>query len=84
MHGGHLRLKQTHPYYHQVQLQLYVGVDLYAWCDFCVYTTKGVAVERISLDTSWCNTAIPELESYFDAYVLPEIVNPMYKPSFVL
>lgn len=52
--------------------------------DLCVYTTKGVAIERILLDTNWCSTATPELESYFDAYMLPEIVNPMYKPSFVL
>ena len=84
LHNGTFRLKRNHPYYHQVQLQLFVGADLYDWCDFCVYTTKGVAVERILLDTNWCSTAIPELESYFDAYMLPEIVNPMYKPSFVL
>ena len=31
-------LKNNHSYYHQVQLQLYVGSDLYDWCDFCIYT----------------------------------------------
>ena len=78
---GKFRLKRNHGYYHQVQLQLYVGMDLYDWCDFCVYTLKGVAVERIYADTEWC---IPELESYFDAYMLPEIISPVYKPSYVL
>ena len=37
-------LKPNHSYYHQVQLQLYVGSDLYKWCDFCVYTTKGLSI----------------------------------------
>ena len=82
--NGNLRLKRNHPHYHQVQLQLFVGIDLYDWCDFYVYTTKGVDIEQISIDATWCGTAIPELESYFDAYMLPEIVNPMYKPSFIL
>ena len=78
--NGNLRLKRNHPYY-QIQLQFFVGIDLYDWCDFCVYTTKGVAIEQISIDATWYGT---ELESYFDAYMLPEIVNPMYKPSFIL
>lgn len=82
--NGSFQLKRDHCYYHQVQLQLFVGMDIYHWCDFCVYTTKGIGIERIWLDTAWCNTCIPELESYFDAYMLPEIVNPMYKPPYVL
>ena len=81
---GSFCLKDTHEYYHQVQLQLYVGMDLYHWCDFCVFTLKGVEVQRIWLDTSWCNKHIPELESYFDAYMLPEILHPSCKPSHVL
>ena len=73
---GSFCLKDTDEYYHQVQLQLYVRMDLYYWCDFCVFTLKGVEVQRIWLDTSWCNKYIPELESYFDAYMLPEILHP--------
>ena len=36
MHGGDRSTVEVKPsiYYHQVQLQLYVGVDLYARCDF--------------------------------------------------
>lgn len=29
-----MQLKTTHIYYHQVQLQIYVGAALYNWCDF--------------------------------------------------
>ena len=46
-------LKKNHAYYHPVQLQLYVGSDLYKWCDFCVYTTKGMSIERILPDPVW-------------------------------
>ena len=73
---GSFCLNDKHEYYHQVQLQLYVGMDLYHWCDFCVFTLKGIEVQRIWLDTSWCNKYVPELESYFDAYMLPEILQP--------
>lgn len=39
-----LRLNRGHQYY-QVHLQLYTS--LAPWCDFCEYTTKSIAVERI-------------------------------------
>ena len=44
---------------------------------------KGVAVERIWLDTNWCELCILQLDSYFDAYMLPEIICPKLKPSYV-
>ena len=72
-----LHLKKSHQYYHQVQLQLFVGVDKYDWCDFCVYTSKGIEVE-------WSEMCITKLESYYEACVLPEIVHPLYKPSYIL
>ena len=68
-----VRLKQTHSYY-QVQLQLFVGIGLYHWCDFCVYTCKGFSVQRIFLNNSWQERYIPELESYFDYFILLENV----------
>ena len=76
-------LNHYHIYYHQVQLQLFVSMDKHAWCDFCVFTLHGVAVERIWLDTEWCNKYIPELESYFDVYILPEMILPKLKPSYI-
>jgi len=46
-------LKPTHAYYHQVQLQLYVGSDLYSWYDFCVFTSKGLSITQIFPDKEW-------------------------------
>lgn len=62
--NGKVQLKRKHIYYDQVQLQLYVASDLCHWCDFCVYTTKSVVVERIFPDTSWQKKNCPTLDTY--------------------
>ena len=84
MVNGKFCLKHTHQYYHQVQLQLYVSIDVASWCDFGVYTPVGIATERIYPCTGWQSKCIPQLEDYFDMHMLPDIVNPLYKPSYVL
>ena len=48
-----MHLNRNHSYYHQVQLQLYVSEYRSAFCDFCIYTLKGVLVERIHPDKQW-------------------------------
>ena len=80
---GTFHLKRNHNYYHQVQLQLYVGGDMFSWCDFCVYTPVDVAVERIYPCKEWQSTCIPKLEEYYDKYIIPEILDPLYKPSYI-
>jgi len=79
-----LRLKRDHQYYHQVQLQLFVCSDMCQWCDFCVYTTKGVMVERLYQDINWIEEYIPQLRDYYINFMLPELVYPMCKPSYFL
>ena len=83
-YDGGIHLKKNHHYYHQVQLQLFVGADKYSWCDFCVFTLKGMEVERIWPDMEWWTKCVTELDSYYDAYMLPEILCPIHKPSHVL
>ncbi len=50
----------------------------------CVYTPKGILVERILPDSVWCDNNIPKLEEYFDKHMLPEIVYPHHKPPHIL
>ena len=82
--GRDICLKTNHPYYHQVQLQLYAGSGTNQSCDFCIYTKKGISVQRIFLDFEWQRVCIPELESLFDSYVAPELVLSLYKPRYIL
>ena len=46
--GNVVTLRQTSKYFCQVQGQMAVGER--PWCDFVVYTLKGISVERIKFD----------------------------------
>ena len=48
------------------------------WCDFVIYTTKGISVQRIPYDNDyWKDTLLPKLEDFFDNCLGPEIVSPL-------
>lgn len=48
MHGGTLKLKQSHSYYWQVQGQLLLrGME---WCDFVVFAEEDILIQRIYRD----------------------------------
>ena len=71
---GNLQLDKNHPYYHQLQLQLYVTSDRAKWCDFCVFTSKGVCVQRIYPDEFWEEQICSQLDDYFFNHILPELL----------
>jgi len=79
-----LHLKREHSYYHQIQLQLYVCGDKAAFCDFCIYTLKGVLVERVVQDKQWQENKATKLDNYFLDVMLKELSNPIHKPSYYL
>ena len=49
------------------------------WCDFVIYTTKGVNVHRVRFDEDYWNlTLLPKLTTFFDNCVAPEIISPVH------
>ena len=46
------KLKEGHQYLAQVQGQM--GVTGAMWCDFVVYTKKGIHVQRIQFNNDYC------------------------------
>lgn len=76
--GQHqLKLKRKHKYYSQVQGQM--GISKRKWCDFIIFTTKGLSVERIPFDTDfWNNELLPKLIDFYDNCLAPEIVSPIH------
>lgn len=59
-----LTLKTHHKYYHQIQGQLYATkLD---WCEFVVWTTKGIHVERIAQNKQWAELQIPKLVKFYE------------------
>jgi len=69
-------LRTSHSYYAQVQGQMAIGER--PWCDFVVYTTVGINVQRIHFDVEfWHNSLLPKLIEFYDNCIGPEIVSPI-------
>ena len=70
-------LKRTHPYYSQIQGQL--AVTERKWCDFVIFTNKGISVERIEYDHDfWEGKLLPKLIDFYDNCLCPSIVSPVH------
>ncbi|KAL9967600.1 hypothetical protein ACROYT_G025862 [Oculina patagonica] len=62
------KLKEDHPYYAQVQGQM--AVTGAQWCDFIVYTSKGIYVQRIPFDpVFWAQLQQKLYSYYFDHFI---------------
>ena len=48
------------------------------WCDFVVYTQKGLGIERIWFNKIFWENAFSKLKSFYDNCVAPEIVSPIH------
>lgn len=70
--GQGYALKKTHPYWHQVQGQLYLaGRDV---CYFVVWTTKEAVIIPIAKDPAWGQHLLM-LEDFYRQHVLPVLVS---------
>ena len=70
--GHDVKLNRTHQYFYQVQGQLEIS-DV-EWCDFVVWTRKGVSVERINRDKElWANSMQPKLKAFYLKGIVPEL-----------
>ena len=72
-----LQLKQNHQYYSQIQGQLAITERM--WCDFVIFTNRGISVERIKFDSDfWQNKLLPKLIAFYDHCLCPAIVSPVH------
>ena len=60
---NHCCLKIDQEYYAQVQGQM--AITGAAWCDFIVYTFKGMSIQRIVFDQHYWDTLKQKLQSYY-------------------
>ncbi len=71
-----IKLHRTHRYFARVKGQM--AIDGRKCCNFVIYTTKGIAVERIPFDREyWSNQLLPKLISFYDNILAPETVSPV-------
>ena len=70
---GTITLKQSHNYFYQIQGQLAV-LNL-KWCDFVVWTTKDLHIERVHFDeVFWNRQCLPKLTKFYYNIMLPELI----------
>ncbi|CAG2187137.1 unnamed protein product [Mytilus edulis] len=67
-----MKRNDTSPYYCQIQCQL--AVTKKKWCDFVLFTFKGVHHERIPFDEQFWSNVFPKLASFYSSYVLPKLL----------
>ena len=61
--GEQRRLKTNHECYAQVQGQL--GITGASWCDFVVYTFKGMSIQRITFDQQFWDNISQSMSGYY-------------------
>ena len=55
-----------------------MGIRNWPWCDFVIYTLKGISVSRVKFDNKFWEGTLPKLVSFYNNYVAPEIVSPVH------
>jgi len=48
------------------------------WCNFLIYTQRGIHVQRIQFDEVFWSELLPKLISFYNNCVVPEIVSPLH------
>ena len=77
LRGGRILIKETHFYYAQVQGQMAIGER--PWCDFVVFTLKGISVLHIAFNQEfWTDKLLPKLSHFYDNSVAPELISPVH------
>lgn len=66
------RLKRNHPYYYQVQGQLFISDKKY--CYFVFWTPKGFLYEKIGQDIECWNKMFPKLKLFYFEFMLPALL----------
>ena len=70
--NGHIDINKNHSYYDQIQMQL--AVTCRTWCDFVLYTSKGLVIDRVEFDEFYWESLQRNILEFYFKYMLPEIV----------
>ena len=70
-----MKLKHNDKYYYQVQGVM--AITKRRWCDFVVWTPKGISIERIDYDSGfWADHMLPKFLAFYNNALLPELAAP--------
>ena len=69
---GKLTLKKIHEYYTQVQMAM--GISGALFCDFVVYTLKGLIITRTAFDDDYFISVMKKINTFYRMYMLPKFL----------
>ena len=67
--NGNLKINKNHSYYDQITMQM--ALTGTKWCDFVVYTKKGMAIDRVYFNQNDWNELIQNIYTYYFLHYLP-------------
>jgi hypothetical protein len=73
--NGHPYLKKDHHTGYYTQIQMAMGLSNSQFCDFVVYTFKGIAMIRTPFDNQLFFKLITKLNDFYVNYFLPQILD---------
>ncbi|XP_038062887.1 uncharacterized protein LOC119733373 [Patiria miniata] len=77
--SGDLCIDKRHPYYYQIQCQIFLTEAKY--CDFIVWTNKDLHIERVYPDIPFWNDVVVKATSLFKKVLLPELIGAYWTRS---
>ena len=78
--GRKLQLRRNHPYFYQVQVQMFAARE--SWCDFCMYSPTELHTERIVFEPQFFASVLPKLQNFYLKFVLPQLSSSLQWSSF--
>ena len=78
--GRKLQLRRNHPYFYQVQVQMFAARK--SCCDFCMYSPTELHTERIVFEPQFFASVLPKLQTFYLKFVLPQLSSSLQWSSF--
>ena len=77
------KLKRSHDYWHQAQMQLYCCRDFATFCDFVIFhvNTGSVYIERITSNDEWVTKFLPKFSEFYLSHVTPKLLKNISQES---
>ena len=70
---GKLQLKKTHQYGYFTQIQMAMGLSNVEFCDFVVFTFKGMIIVRVPFEKNYFQEVVKKLNWFYKSYMLPNL-----------
>ena len=69
--GPQLKINHNNGYYTQIQMAM--GLSCVKFCDFIVFSFKGLIISRIVFDEDYFEKLVVKLNMFYKDYMLPRL-----------